>query len=170
MMRTIVAAIDGSAAAQKAVQLASDLAGKYQARLVLIHVLHNRTFPELRVEHLAKVPEAHRPAVADVAAMLAGTVDRGSETGAALRRALDLYGQQILDEAATTARERGVKEVIVSLEEGDPVQRILECAEREKADAIVVGSRGLGNLKGLFLGSVSHKLSQLSPCSCITVK
>ena len=169
-MRTIVAATDGSAAAQKAVQLAGDLAAKYQARLVLIHVLHHGTFPGLKVEHLATVPEAHRPAVADVAAMLAGTVERGSETGAALRRALDSYGQQLLDEATQTARERGAKEVVVSLEEGDPVRRILECAEREKADAIVVGSRGLGNFKGLFLGSVSHKLSQLSPCSCITVK
>jgi nucleotide-binding universal stress UspA family protein len=170
MMRTIVAATDGSAAAQKAVELASDLAGKYQARLVLVHVLHHRALPELKVEHLATVPEAYRPAVADMAAMLAGTVDRGSQTGAALRRALDLYGQQMLDDAATTARERGAKEVIVSLQEGDPVQCILDCAEREKADVIVVGSRGLGNLKGLFLGSVSHKLSQLARCSCITVK
>jgi nucleotide-binding universal stress UspA family protein len=170
MMRTIVVATDGSAAAQKAVELASDLAGKYQARLVLVHVLHHKALPELKVQHLATVPEAYRPAVADMAAMLAGTVDRGSETGAALRRALDLYGQQMLDEAATTARERGAKEVIVSLQEGDPVQRILECAERENADAIVVGSRGLGNLKGLFLGSVSHKLSQLARCSCITVR
>ena len=169
-MRTIVVATDGSASAQKAVELASDLAGKYQARLVLVHVLHHKALPELKVEHLATVPEAYRPAVADMAAMLAGTVDRGSQTGAALRRAFDLYGQQILDEAATTARERGAKEVIVSLQEGDPVQRILECAEREKADLIVVGSRGLGNLKGLFLGSVSHKLSQLATCSCITVK
>ena len=169
-MRTILAATDGSAPAQKAVEFASDLAGKYQARLVLVHVLHHRSFPQLKVEHLATVPEAYRPAVADMAAMLAGTVDRGSETGAALRRALDLHGQQILDEAARTARELGAKDVSVSLEEGDPVQRILECAEREKADLIVVGSRGLGDLKGLFLGSVSHKVSQLATCSCITVK
>ncbi len=170
MMRTILAATDGSAAAQKAIELASDLAAKYQARLVLVHVLHHRGLPELKVEQLATVPEAHRPAVADVAAMLAGTVDRSSETGAALRRALDLSGQQILDEAAETARERGAKDVTVSLQEGDPVRRILECAEREKADLIVVGSRGLGDLKGLFLGSVSHKVSQLATCSCITVK
>lgn len=170
MLRTIVAATDGSPAAQKAVELASELALKYQARLVLVHVLHHRGLPKLKLEHLATVPEAHRPAVADVAAMLAGTVDRGSETGAALRRALDLCGQQILDDAAGTARHRGVREVIVSLQEGDPVHCILECAEREKADLIVVGSRGLGDLQGLFLGSVSHKLSQLAHCSCITVK
>lgn len=169
-MRTILVATDGSAPAQKAVELASDLAGKYQARLVLVHVLHHKSMPQLKAEHLATVPEAYRPAVADMAAMLAGTVDRGSETGAALRRALDLYGQQILEEAARTARELGAKDVSALLEEGDPVQRILECAEREKADLIVVGSRGLGNLKGLFLGSVSHKLNQAAHCSCITVK
>ncbi len=175
MIRTIIAATDGSAAAQKAVELAGDLAAKYRARLVLVHVLQHRRLPKdarhlLEVEHLAQVPEAQRPAVADMAAMLAGTIDRGSETGAALRRVLELWGQQILDEAAATARERGAENVSVSLQEGDPVQHILECAEREKADLIVVGSRGLGDLKGLFLGSVSHKLSQLATCSCITVK
>ena len=175
MMRTILAATDGSAAARKAVELASDLAAKYRARLVLIHVLQHRSLLRgarhpLEVEHLAVVPEAQRPAVADVAAMLTGTIDRGSETGAALRRVLELWGQQILDEAAGMARTRGAEDVVVSLQEGDPVQRILEHAEREKADMIVVGSRGLGDLKGLFLGSVSHKLSQLASCSCITVK
>ncbi|NIO42948.1 MAG: universal stress protein, partial [Burkholderiales bacterium] len=82
----------------------------------------------------------------------------------------DAWGKQILEGAESTAREHGVQEVVTVLEEGDPVDRILECAKRENADLLVVGSRGLSNLKGLFLGSVSHKLSQLVGCTCITVK
>jgi hypothetical protein len=33
-----------------------------------------------------------------------------------------------------------------------------------------MGSRILGDLQGLLMGSVKHNMSQLSPCSCIPVK
>ena len=39
-----------------------------------------------------------------------------------------------------------------------------------QVDLIVVGTRGLSDLKGLLMGSVSHKLGQLSKVTCITVK
>ena len=35
---------------------------------------------------------------------------------------------------------------------------------------VVVGSRGLSEIRGLLLGSVSHKVCQLAPCTCVTVK
>ena len=62
-----------------------------------------------------------------------------------------------------------VKRCVV-VEEGDPVERILEAQKREQADLIVLGSRGLGNMKGLLLGSVSHKVAHLAECACLTVK
>lgn len=37
-------------------------------------------------------------------------------------------------------------------------------------DCVVMGSRGLSELQGLFLGSVSHKVANHAPCTCITVK
>jgi nucleotide-binding universal stress UspA family protein len=56
------------------------------------------------------------------------------------------------------------------IEDGDPGKEILRYAEEETANLIVMGSRGLSDLQGLLMGSVSHKVSHLSPCSCITVK
>ena len=50
------------------------------------------------------------------------------------------------------------------------LDRILAAAEHENADMIVMGSRGMGDLKGLFVGSVSNKVSHLAPCTCVTVK
>ncbi|NQU72224.1 MAG: universal stress protein, partial [Rhodospirillales bacterium] len=47
---------------------------------------------------------------------------------------------------------------------------IIEYAEQHDIDMIVIGSRGLGDLKGMLLGSVSHKVAHLAECSCITVK
>jgi len=46
--------------------------------------------------------------------------------------------------------------------EGRAAKAILRAAESEGADVIVMGSRGLSDLAGLLLGSVTHKVIQLS--------
>jgi len=78
--------------------------------------------------------------------------------------------ERIVSEAEKVARDKGVKNVHCVIEDGDPGKEILRHAEEETANLIVMGSRGLGDLQGLLMGSVSHKVSQLSPCSCLTVK
>jgi nucleotide-binding universal stress UspA family protein len=67
-------------------------------------------------------------------------------------------------------KEKGVKNFQSSIIEGDPAQAIIEFARKEAVDTIVMGSRGLGNLEGVFLGSVSHKVCNLAHCTCLTVK
>ena len=49
------------------------------------------------------------------------------------------------------------------------VEAILEEARTLDIDAIIMGSRGLSDLHGLFVGSVSHKVSHLASCPVITV-
>jgi nucleotide-binding universal stress UspA family protein len=56
------------------------------------------------------------------------------------------------------------------VEHGDPADQIVHAAERHHADLIVMGRRGHGDLKGLLLGSVSHKVCQLADTACLTVK
>ena len=53
---------------------------------------------------------------------------------------------------------------------GSPADLILEEARRLGVDAIVMGSRGLSDLKGLILGSVSHKVLHAASCAVITVR
>jgi nucleotide-binding universal stress UspA family protein len=86
------------------------------------------------------------------------------------RSALQSESEQILRDAELQAQHKGAPKVEKVLRSGDAAAIILEVANDQKADVIVMGSRGLGNLKGLLLGSVSHKVSQLSQCSCISVK
>jgi len=50
-------------------------------------------------------------------------------------------------------------EVITHAREGDPAHVILDVAEEQNADLIVVGARGLTGFKRFLLGSVSSKLS-----------
>ena len=68
------------------------------------------------------------------------------------------------------AESTGVKDITTQILDGAPADMIIAAAENENADLIVMGSRGLGNFAGLLLGSVSHKVSHLSKCTCVTVK
>jgi nucleotide-binding universal stress UspA family protein len=64
----------------------------------------------------------------------------------------------------------GLDNVIRAVEAGDPASRIVEHAREHKIDLIVMGSRGTSDVKGLMLGSVSHKVTQLAPCMCLTLR
>jgi len=66
-------------------------------------------------------------------------------------------------ESVLTRMERNIEsegvEVITHAREGDPAHVILDVAEEQDADLIVVGARGATGLKRFLLGSVPGKLS-----------
>ncbi len=77
---------------------------------------------------------------------------------------------EILADAEQFLREKGVSEVSTAIRDGDPSTELLRAAETGKYDMIIMGRRGLGGLKGLFMGSVSQKISSLANCAVVTVK
>lgn len=174
MFSHILAATDGSEHANKAVELASDLARLYDSKLTVFHVLLRGHVPEalrhmVEAEHLVKPRRASSSDPANMPAAMAGAL-QGGESYDSYFEVLEAIGRVIVDRGADTARHKGLKKVETLIEDGDPVRCILECARREKCDLIVVGSRGLSDVKGLLLGSVSHKLGQLAPVTCVTVR
>jgi nucleotide-binding universal stress UspA family protein len=176
MFETILVPTDGSDHARKAVHLASDIAGKYEARLVLLHVMHKGPLPEevrrmARVENITPGSTAGSAPLSPEGMFPASTIlGTESETEAQAQQVLQFLAENILTDAKRVAQDRGVEEVSSVIADGDPSEQILHRAEKEGANLIVMGSRGLSDLKGLLMGSVSHKVSQLSPCSCVTVK
>jgi len=56
------------------------------------------------------------------------------------------------------------------VEIGEPATCIIEFAGRTKCEEIVIGSRGLGSVKGVFLGSIANKVIQISPIPVVVVK
>ena len=58
-----------------------------------------------------------------------------------------------------TGRGHTARAIVVR---GDPAESILEMAERERVDLIVMGRRGLGRLAGLLVGSVSERVARHS--------
>lgn len=146
----ILCATDGSAAAQKAIEFAAELAREKLGELLVMHVqqaLGSELMPQgleelERVEHI-RVTEAD---------MLRSAAAR------------------IAEEGARYARECGAPSVESLVADGDPARRIIETARERGAGLIVIGSRGLGDLQGLLLGSVSHKVAHLAPCTCVIVR
>ena len=65
-------------------------------------------------------------------------------------------------------RDAGLS-VRVHVEEGIATDVLLRLAREEHADLIVVGSRGLGHVRGMMLGSVSHQLALHAPCPVVVV-
>jgi nucleotide-binding universal stress UspA family protein len=53
---------------------------------------------------------------------------------------------------------------------GDAATEIIDYAKKNAVDIIVVGSRGLGAVRGWLMGSVSRKLVHYAPCSVMVVK
>ena len=66
--------------------------------------------------------------------------------------------------------KKGATDVTVQVVEGKAADNIIAAAAKENADLIVMGRRGLGDVAGLLMGSVSHKVTHLSDCACLTVK
>jgi nucleotide-binding universal stress UspA family protein len=71
-------------------------------------------------------------------------------------------GRQLLNDAGL----RHVSNTLV----GEPAETIAAYAEQRDCAAIVMGTRGLGNAAGLLLGSVAHKVLQLSKVPVTLVK
>jgi nucleotide-binding universal stress UspA family protein len=77
--------------------------------------------------------------------------------------------QQVLERHAERLRSQGLT-VETVVREGYPATVIQEEAEEQRADLIVIGTRGLSGLKHLLLGSVAERVVQKSPCPVLTVK
>lgn len=173
MFKNVLCAIDGSDHAAKALSLAIDLAKTYDSRLILAHVLlRSADSTELKrfaeIEGLTKTvgPELGRLSGVDSRVELIRLRDQQPIATGVLAD----IAEHLIDAARMEAEDSGVQKVAVAVLDGDPAKRILECAEQEDVDCIVMGSRGLSDIKALMLGSVSQKVAYLSPCTCITVK
>jgi nucleotide-binding universal stress UspA family protein len=147
--KTILVAVDGSKHAIKVAEAAADLAQRYGAKLLVLHVI-------------APIFDGKMPN--DLA-----TVARLEHMKQAEYEIFQAAGQDIVQSAELIARKKGVAKVEALVEDGDPTSIIIDMARARRADLIVLGRRGLGSLTGLLLGSVSHKVIQMADRPCLIV-
>ena len=145
MFGSIVVGTDGSDTAKEAVRQATDLAKSVGASLHLVSAFEPVANERLR--------EERREAPRDVE----WSVNPREDVDATLR------------EAAGTIEEQGVG-VETYAREGDPADAILDVAEEQSADLIVVGNKGMTGAKRFLLGSVPNKVSHHAPCSVMIIR
>lgn len=177
MLERILVAVDGSNHANKALDWACDLASRYDSELIAVHVISDRPLSKAE-RQMAEVEFHHEIAKGyDVTPLMDARGDlslmgqvlaaQAAETGVRFRHA---WGERILEGVRFRAKDKKVKKFEGLLREGGPARSILNVAKDRRVDPIVMGRRGLGDLEGLLLGSVSHKVTQLAECPCLTVK
>lgn len=172
MIKKILVPVDGSPHSVKAVELASDLASKYEAEIVLLHVLLRGHMPD-GLKKAMEIEVGTRKTSSDylvnMPQQILARLGRMKDTQLSLEE-LNYIGKYVLSSVATICRDKGIATVQERVEEGNPANVIINIAEEVSADMIIMGNRGLSDLHGILVGSVSHKVSHLAKCTCVTVR
>ena len=146
MFASIVVGTDGSDTATTAVRYAIDLARELGARLQIVSAYEPVSDQRLRHERV-EVPKD-----------LQWIVNPRDDVLAMLER------------ARAHAQLAGVDQVETFARQGDAADAILDIAEEQRSDLIVVGNRGMTGAKRFLLGSVPNKVSHHAPCSVLIVR
>jgi nucleotide-binding universal stress UspA family protein len=140
-MKLIIAATDGSQAAERAVGIAADFVKTINAKLLIVNVSEDKlSTAQIRLIDRLRVSEGD---------------------------ALEEISGRILSRAKSIAQKHGAANIETMTGSGHPAKVLLKIANTRRAYAIVVGKRGAGPFKELLLGSVSQKLASLAPCIVI---
>jgi nucleotide-binding universal stress UspA family protein len=174
MFQSIVVAYDGSEHASKALEIGAGLAATEQARLGIIYVVEAgyANLPDEpgelgRIEYLKDPTPKLMADLGQVPTDLAANVARSA---IAAQQVTLQWAEHLVTAVAEDARSYGAQQVEATTATGDPAAEVVKFANARNADLIVCGSRGLGRVKQLLLGSTSHKIAQLADCSCLTIK
>ena len=176
MIKEILVPIDGSSHANKALDLAADIAEKYSAKIIILHVLLRDT-PIDDVMTLCKDLKASESIMknlertVDTAYAAAASSPYGGTVFMPIQEdTLRDIGTLITEKACTVLTEKNLKDFSIHIVDANPADCIIKAAEEENVDMIVMGNRGLGRLSGLLMGSVSYKVNHQASCTCVTVK
>lgn len=143
---SMVVPVDGSEHAKRAAKVAIELTSAYGATLTFISVVAAPPF------------------------YISGTVGAPADLGDYYRAEMG-DATAALAAASALAKESGVaaKSQVLRLDKS-VVEAIADFALSEKADLIVIGTRGLGGFKKLLLGSVSSGVIANAPCAVLVVR
>lgn len=144
MNRKILVAHDGSLLSRKAIQEA-----KNQVTLV----------PGTEV-HVITVAETVGP---QTSVMISRNIT--NEAVGHVRQQIDKIQEEFENQ-----KMQVVTDVVVGNGNDNPGKNICKYAKNKEIDMIIVGSRGLGNVKGMFLGSVSNNVVHNADCPVLIIK
>lgn len=149
-IQRILVAVDGSKPSLNASSQAIDIAKKLDAELIAIYVIS----PDIRYNYLEDTITPRLPRALKNVMMVATQ-----------------RGETHVDNVKQKAKEKGVivkTDVIMGI--SSVVKEIVEYAEKNKVDMIVVGSRGLSGIKKMLVGSVASGVVTYAHCPVLVAK
>lgn len=146
-LQTILVPTDFSPHAEHALTYAAELAARFGARLLLLHVQTTTDVVPAHVEGMEGVTEAYFRLIANQ----------------------EHQARQHLDATLARLRQRNL-EGDAELRSGAPWQAILDAAQEHHADLIVMGTHGRGPLARLLLGSVAERVVRAAACPVLTTR
>ncbi len=147
MFSNILVAIDGSPTSMNALEKGIDLSRKFTSGLHLLHVVRQMQVP-----------------------LNPGLMERYEEIERQRHDFLRSAGEQTLNQAKRVAQSKGIESVTSSIGAGDPATEIVGYADKNAIDLVVMGSRGLGQVESMLMGSVSRKVGNKTKADCLIVK
>ena len=145
MFGSFVVGTDGSETAAEAVRQATELANSVGAQIHLVSAYEPVGSQRLREER-QQAPDD-----------LQWSINEREDVEATLKKAAEkIQGAGV--QVSTYARQ------------GDPADAILDVAEEQNSDLIIVGNKGMTGAKRFLLGSVPNKISHHAPCSVLIIR
>ena len=145
MFERILVAYDGSDFAKKALSHAIDLQKLCNGELLILTVFRHHSQMEASMSMVrAESPES-------------------------IDRTLGEFAKEQAGDAKAYAQQEGAADVRAFVMNGQPARTIVKFAQDHDVSLIVLGSRGVGDLEGYLLGSVSHKVTSLAKCPVLVV-
>jgi nucleotide-binding universal stress UspA family protein len=146
VFRSILVGTDGSETAHTALVRAAEMACGLGARLGIVSAFEPVSDPRERGERV-EAPDDVQWAISPHDDVLA-----------------------LLEQARQEALRAGVSHVQTFARQGDAADAIIDVAEEQRCDLIVVGNKGMTGAKRFLLGSVPNKVSHHAPCSVLIVR
>lgn len=167
LIKKMLVPVDGSAASQKAVEYAAWVAGKTGAQVMLLNVVD--------ADKLKLTYEAMDRFLPEWQDKIKGTDDikRYSpffeeQLSCMIEDPLCKRGNNVLKEMAKFAEKNGIKPKTM-MKLGRVIDTIVQTAEDEKCDHIIVGKTGLTGLKRLAMGHVAEDVAKYASCRVTVV-
>lgn len=144
-MKKILVAIDGSEISEKVLQQAKTIGEQFNSEILVMTIV-KRLVPAYHYRLGADFGHTH-------------LVNKESEE----------IAERMIGHAEETFKDYAGK-FDTLLAHGDPAEGILEIAEKENPDLLIMGNRGLGGFRRIMLGSVSTKVLHHAACTVMIVK
>jgi len=155
-IKRILYATDLSPHARHAFGYAASLADKYAAKITIVHVL----------ERISESLSAQMVGMFGEARWLELQKRNEEEARAAIRERIDRFCSEMQSELAACAFE--VEDIVVL--GGEPVEQILHQAAKSQSDLLVMGTRGLGMLADVMLGSTARRIIRRSHIPVMVIR